>query len=82
MELENELKFFESKRAEWLEKYKNKFVLIKGEELIDVFDTMGDAYNAGVKKYGTQPFLIKRVSEEEQVETSPALALGIINANL
>lgn len=80
--LEKELKFFESKKAEWLKKYKDKFALIKGEKLIDVFDTFGDAYKEGVKRYGNQPFFIKKISEEERIETFPALTLGIIHASV
>lgn len=82
VELEKELNFFESKKKEWLRNYKDKFVLIKGEELIDVFNTLEDAYKEGVKRYGNQPFLIKRVTEEEEIETLPALMSGIIHAHL
>lgn len=82
MELEKELNFFESKRAEWLEKYKDKFVLVKGEELIDVFVSLEDAYKEGVQRYGNEPFFIKRVTETEPIEKTPSLTLGIIHANL
>jgi hypothetical protein len=67
MELEQELEFFESKKKEWLKDYKDKFVLIKGEELIEVFNTLEDAYKEGVKRYGNQPFLIKKVTEEIEI---------------
>jgi len=80
--LEKELKFFESEKAEWLKKYKDKFALIKEEELIDVFDTFGDAYKEGVKRYGNQPFFIKKITDEERIETFPALTLGIIHASV
>jgi len=82
VELEKELEFFESKKEEWLKEYKDKFALIKGEELIDVFSTLEDAYKEGVKRYGNQPFLIKRVTEEEEVEKIPSITFGIIHANL
>jgi len=82
MELEEELNFFESKRAEWLEKYRDKYVLIKGKELIDVFTSLEDAYKEGVKRYGNQPFFIKKVSEVEPIERTPSLMLGVIHANL
>jgi hypothetical protein len=82
VELEQELKFFESKKKEWLKDYRDKFVLIKGEELIDVFNTLEDAYKEGVKRYGNQPFLIKKVTEEEETETLPSLTSGIIHAHL
>lgn len=81
VELERELKFFESKKKEWLEDYKDKFVLIKGEELVDVFSTFEDAYKEGVKRYGNRPFLIKKVTEEEEVEKLPSLTLGIVHAH-
>jgi len=82
MELEEELKFFESKRAEWLEEYRDKYVLIKGKELIDVFTSLEDAYKEGVKRYGNQPFFIKKVSEVEPTEITPSLMLGVTRANL
>ena len=80
--LEKELKFFESKKAEWLKIYKDKFALIKGEELIDVFDTFGDAYKEGVRRYGNEAFFIKKITEEERIESFPALTLGIIHAGV
>ena len=80
--LEKELKFFESKKAEWLKIYKDKFALIKGEELIDVFDTFGDAYKEGVRRYGNEAFFIKKITEEERIESFPALTLGIIHASV
>jgi len=69
-------------RAKWLDTYKDKFVLVKGRDLVGVFDTFRDAYTAGVERFGNSPFLIKRVSEEEQVERFPALTLGVIHANI
>lgn len=82
VELEREIEFFESKRKEWLKDHKDKFVLIKGKELIDVFSTFEDAYKEGVRRFGNQPFLIKKVTEEEEVEKLPSLTLGIIHAHL
>jgi len=44
--LGKELKFFESKKAEWSKKYKHKFSLIKEEELTDVLNTFEHVYNS------------------------------------
>ncbi len=82
LELKKELEFYESKRAEWLKYYKNKFVLIKEEDAIDFFTTVEEAYKEGVKRYGNQPFLIKQILEEEPVEHVPAFMLGVVHANL
>jgi len=47
-----ELAFFESHRAEFIERGEGKFVLIKGEELVDFFDTPETAYKTGVDRFG------------------------------
>lgn len=82
IELEEELEYFESKKAEWLGKYKDKYVLIKGKNLIDIFASLEDAYKEGVKRFGNQPIFIKQVTETENIEEIPSLTLGIIHAHL
>lgn len=82
IELKEELMFFQSKKAEWVGKYKNKFVLIKRKEFIDVFVSFEDAYKEGVRKFGNQPFFIKKVNETEHIEQIPSLTLGIIHADI
>ena len=80
--LQVELNYFEAHKEEWLDKHKGKFLLIKGEELIDVFSSLDDAYKAGVKLYGNQPFFIKQLFEVDTTNQIPSLMLGIIHANL
>jgi len=82
MQLQEEVEFFDLKRKEWLEKHRDKYVLIKGKELIDAFVSFEDAYKEGVRRYGNQPFFIKKVTEEEPIEKTPSLMLGIIHADL
>ena len=80
--LEKELAFFEIKKAELLQNYAGKFALIQGEEFIDAFDTAENAYNAGVEKFGKNPFLIKRITDEPEVYRNQALSLGLIHARI
>ncbi len=81
MALEKELKYFESIKSELLKQHKDKFALIKDETLVGTFTKMEEAYEEGVKRYGTEPFLIKMVIEEEPVESIPSLMSGAINAH-
>lgn len=48
-------------------KHQGKFVLIKGEEVVDMFDTYGDALKQGYEKFGLEQFLVKRIMPTEQV---------------
>ena len=82
MELQAEYAFFDSKREELLEKYSDKYVLIKGKKLLDVFTSLEDAYKEGVKLFGTQSFFIKQVLAVEPIEKTPSLMLGITHANI
>jgi hypothetical protein len=80
--LEKELAFFNKNKAEYLKQYKDKFILIKGLELVGSFDTDEQAYKAGIERFGNQPFLIKQVFEQEPTLTVSALYVGIMHASL
>lgn len=82
MELEKELKHFKSIKDELLKHHEGKFALIKGDTLIDTFTKMEEAYETGVKKFGTEPFLIKRITKEEPPESIPSLMTGAIGAHI
>lgn len=74
---EKELKYYEKNRAKLLKHYENQFVVIKGEKLLSSYTTEQEAYEAALKEYGNVPFLIKRVTKEEEIVRFPALALGL-----
>jgi hypothetical protein len=63
--LQQELDFFERKRLELLGRAAGKYALIKGAELIGVFDTELEAARAGYRQIGNEPFLIKHIVEAD-----------------
>ncbi len=77
-ELEEEYRFFMSKKWGWMGRYEDKYLLIKGRELIDYFTTFADAYKAGVKRFGSELFFVKKLVRFEHTESIPALELGLI----
>ncbi len=62
-ELETELRFFNAHRSELLRDAAGKFVLIKGEQLLGVFDSETIAIRHGYERLGNVPFLVKKVTE-------------------
>jgi len=80
MTLEQELQHFESIKNELLQNHRGKFALIKGDEFVGAFDTPDNAYRSGIEQFGKELFLVKRISEAEEVYHNPALALGLMNA--
>ena len=81
--LQKEVDFYETRLEDLLSKYEGKFVLIKGEEIIGIFDTERLAYTEGLEKVGNRPFLIRKIGNlEEQRVMLPALVLGLIDASI
>ncbi len=52
---------FMQKLSQLLSEHHGKFALMRDAEIIEFFDTSGDAYRAGQKLYPDQPFSIQQV---------------------
>jgi hypothetical protein len=65
--LEKEMQTYKEKLAD-LKEDVGKYVLIKGDEVVDVFGTYEDAVKAGYEAFKLEPFLVKQISVVEQVQ--------------
>lgn len=63
--LSQELDTFEANRPRLLAAAKGKWVLIKGDRVVDTFESRADAVNRGHQEFGDVPFLTKRIAEIE-----------------
>ncbi len=63
--LKDVLKTYEDNKANLLKSDRGKFVLIKDEKIIAVYDTYDDAIKVGIDKFGNTPFLVKQILEVE-----------------
>jgi hypothetical protein len=82
MALEKELALFAKLKPELLKNHAGKFVLIREEEFIGAYDSAENAYAEGVKRFGREPFLVKKVTEQDEVYRNQALSLGLMHARL
>ena len=67
MALEKELKTYENKLPE-LKKDEGKFVLIHGDQVIDIFTSYEDAIKDGYNRFKLEPFMVKQIQSIEQVQ--------------
>lgn len=81
MALEQEARYYASRKAEFLKCYEGQFVLVRGETFVGAYTTEEQAYAAGLEKFGNVAFLIRRVEKEEPIARIPALTLGLLNAH-
>lgn len=60
--LEKEFKYYLQHQADLLKSYNGKFLVIKDEAIIGVYDSKLDAYNANKDKFELGTFLVQRCS--------------------
>ena len=70
-----EMEFYLENKEEYLAKFLNKVVLIKGRRLVGVYSDYSSARVDGSKIFGKVPMLIHLVTEEV-VESVPILGIG------
>lgn len=81
MALEKELAFYAKVRPELIKHHLGKYALIVGESLLGTFDTQEAAYQKGIESHGNVPMLIRRVSEKDATESTPAMTLRLFHVS-
>jgi hypothetical protein len=61
MALEKEMATYEANADKWTD-HAGKFVLIRGEEVVDFFAAYEDALKAGYQRFGLDQFLVKQIN--------------------
>lgn len=64
--LAHEINHLNTHWKDYQQKYLNKFVVIKEDDMLGHFDTFERAYKHGVELLGNVPMLIKQVTEDTQ----------------
>ncbi len=64
-ELKEEMATYEAHLPEWTEQ-EGRFVVIRGTEVVDFFETYEKALRTGYVRFGVVPFLVKQVRRKRQ----------------
>lgn len=75
--LETELSTYERHRERLLGTAEGKFVLIRNEEVVGVYNSKMDAIAQGYQKFGNVPFLVKQILKVETPLDFSSTLLGI-----
>jgi hypothetical protein len=78
--LEAEIKAFDANLPELLKHHGGKFALFHGGKLEGTFTTELEAYAEGVRRFGTEAFLVRPVVPTQAIATAPALFAGLVGA--
>ncbi len=71
--LATELRTFEQHRVELLQDHAGKHALIKGSEVVGIFDNDVAAAESGYARFGLSRFLVKQVVAED----APLMIMGL-----
>ena len=75
--LDAELQTYERNRESLLGSAQGKFVLIKGDQIVGVYESKMDAINQGYRQLGHVPFLVKQVLKIETPLNLMSNLLGV-----
>ena len=75
--LQQELEFYNQNKEKLLKEHANRYLLIKGDDLVASYPTNDQAVGEGVRRFGTEPFLVRMSGTDTPVVTVPVLALGL-----
>jgi hypothetical protein len=79
--LDEELRTYAQQEEELKRTAPGKFVVIKGTEIVGTFDTLELALTEGTRRFGLEPYLVRRIGEQIEQVNVPALTLGLIGAH-
>jgi hypothetical protein len=79
--LDEELRTYAQQEEELKRTASGKFVVIKGTEIVGTFDSAEAALTEGTRRFGLEPYLVRRVGEPIEQLNIPALTLGLIGAH-
>ena len=63
--LDKEYQYFLGNKKDLIKKYSGKFIVIKGEEVVGVYETLQEALKISAKAYSLGDFLIQHISDKE-----------------
>ena len=63
----DELETYYINRSTLLDKHKGRYVLIKGTQVVGIFDGEDQAITAGLQKFGNAPIFVREITPEEPV---------------
>lgn len=75
--LDTELKTYDQHREHLLGTAEGKFVLIRNDRVVGVYDSKMDAIAEGYRQFGNVPFLVKQVVKVETPQNFISNLLGV-----
>ncbi|MBU0760928.1 MAG: hypothetical protein KJ600_05230 [Nanoarchaeota archaeon] len=64
--LAEEIETYEKHKSELLKEHSGEYVLIRGNEVVNTFESQKDAIKIGIEKFGNTPFLVKKILEVDE----------------
>lgn len=70
MDLSQETNIYKAHLEEWRKTHLSEFVLIKNQEVIGFYSSLGEAFSFGTMRFGLDDFFIKQITPTDNVNVS------------
>ena len=77
--LAEELKTYQEHQADLLRQSPGKFALVKGHEIVGLYDKEEEAFSEAYRRFRLSGFMIKQVLEHEKVYTVGGSSFGLLD---
>lgn len=77
-ELEKDFKFYKNQDKSWYQENYGKFVLIKNQKIINIYNCYPDTLKEGINKFGEEKFLIQQIGIEDNINYNTFSLIGEI----
>lgn len=77
--LAEELKTYQAHKDDLIRQSPGKFVLIKGEQIIGLYDREEAAYREGYQRFRRAAFLVKQVQEQDKTYYVGGSAMALLD---
>ena len=65
--LKDEYEYYKKQKADLIEKYEKKFVVIKEQKILGIYDNRNEALNETIKNHSLGTFLLHQIIKNEEI---------------
>ena len=76
--LTDEIAYYDAHKKQLMHEHRERYLLIKGSDLIGSYESEDEAVADGIRRFSSEPFLVRLAGEDTPVLSVPLLSIGMM----
>ena len=76
--LADEIAYYDAHKKKLMREHREQYLLIKGSELIGSYESEDEAVAEGIRRFVSEPFLVRLAGEDTPILSVPLLSIGMM----